>query len=67
MGKIIEFRPSDSDYWAKRIGATMLAKVSGMETEAKEYNPFKTEDEMVNAILRMTEIDMKNDPESFKM
>ena len=67
MKKTIEFRPSDSDYWAKRIGATMLAKVLGMATEVAEYNPFKTEDEMIKAILRMTEIDMKNDPESFKI
>jgi len=67
MRKTIEFRSNDPDYWAKRIGATMLVKVPDLETEAAEYNPFKTEDKMIKAILRMTEIDMKNDPESFKM
>ena len=55
MGKVLEFKPKDSDHWAKRIGATVLTRViPDMEVDLG-MKLFDTEDEMIEAILKATE------------
>ena len=55
MGKMLEFKPRDSDYWAKRIGATVMNRaMPDMEFDS-EMRPLDSEEDWIEAMLKMTE------------
>ena len=55
MGKVLEFKPRDSDYWAKRIGATVMREGKLGVNIDSDMRPFDSDDEFIDAMVKAAE------------